>query len=103
MATKECEDCRNRKLQELYEEEGEFIMNTLKQKTAKREKKESKSNPPSVWFRDAPEYLHRRIDTLENVLCDVATADLRTQIIWRDDLKKALQDAGILGKQEVEK
>ena len=43
-------------------------------------------------------HLQDRVDVLENVLCDLATATIKEGFITSFDLKKALQDAGILGK-----
>ena len=45
---------------------------------------------------DEYEHLCARIDTLENVLCDLATFGEDREAITIHDLKKALNDAGII-------
>jgi len=42
------------------------------------------------------EHLQDRVDTLENVLCDVATDHKLFGVISQTDLKRALKEANIL-------
>jgi hypothetical protein len=48
--------------------------------------------------RDGVELLRQKIERLENALCDLATNKTCAREVYKSDLKKVLEEYGILGR-----